>query len=260
MCMPTMVPTPLSASFSRIFFGPSVPPVMSTQTLPARAVPLLSPMYGPAPFIAAMRYSGISRSAFCTSSMSLRLVLGEVRRQVVDDQVVGRRVRREEGDVEQTRHVDRLVVVERHEPTLDLVHALADELLPRLDRDAERRPDVGLDGHDVVELRETPALGVVRVDGVDRHALLAQAIGEDELARVHVDAAEDRRDLGLGVAPVDAGVVERVLQLLGVGQRLEMVRQLVVLAPGALEEVLDAFFAAGVDLDPHAHGGLVDLA
>ncbi len=51
--------------------GPSVPPVMSTHTLPARAPGLLLPMYGPAPFCAAMRYSGMSRSAFCTSSISV---------------------------------------------------------------------------------------------------------------------------------------------------------------------------------------------
>ena len=63
MCMPTIVPTPVSASFSMTFFGPSVPPVMSTQTLPARLLGVLSPMYGPAPFCAAMRYSGISSSA-----------------------------------------------------------------------------------------------------------------------------------------------------------------------------------------------------
>ena len=57
------------------FLGPSVPPVMSTQILPARDPPPLLPMYGPAPFCAAMRYSGISSSAFCTSSMVLGFFL-----------------------------------------------------------------------------------------------------------------------------------------------------------------------------------------
>ena len=79
---------------------------------------LLLPMYGPAPFCAAMRYSGTSSSAFCTSSMSLRLALGEVLVQVLHDQVVGGRVRREERDAEQARDVDRLVVVDGHEAAL----------------------------------------------------------------------------------------------------------------------------------------------
>ena len=49
MCMPTMVPTPASASFSMTCIGPSVPPVMSTQILPARRSGCSSPTYGPAP-------------------------------------------------------------------------------------------------------------------------------------------------------------------------------------------------------------------
>ena len=242
------------------FLGPSVPPVMSTQILPARADGLLLPTYGPAPLCAAIRYSGISSRAFCTSSMSFGSRSSKYLDEEVDHEVVGRRVRREERDVEQAGDVDRLIVVDRHHAPLDLVHALADELLARLDRHAELRPDVGLDFHDVVQLREAVALGVMRVDGVDRHALLAQPVGEQDLAAVHVDAAEQGLDLGLGVADVDARVGERVRQVLRVGELLEVVGRLLVPPAGTLEVLVDALLAARVGLDAHAHGGLVDLA
>ena len=46
----------------------------------------------------------------------------------------------------------------------------------------DRGPDVGLHLHHAVELGEAPAFGMVRVDGVDRRALLAQPVGEQHLA------------------------------------------------------------------------------
>ena len=99
----------------------------------------------------------------------------------------------------------------------------------------------------------------MRVDRLDRHSLLAQAVGEDHFAGVHVDAADERRDVSVGVADVDPRVVERIGELLGVGQLLEVVGEGVVAFLRARQELVDAGLAARVGLDAHAHGGLVDL-
>ena len=189
-----------------------------------------------------------------------RLLLREILVEVVDHEVVGRGVRREEGHAEQTGRVDGLIVVERHETSAHLVHTLHDELLAGLDRHAQPGPDVGLHLHHAVELGETPAFGMVRVDRVDRHALLTQAVGEEHLAGVHVDAADERGDLRVGVAHVDARVVEGVGELFGVGKRFEVLGESVVALPRAGEELVDAGLAARVGLDAHTHGCLVDLA
>ncbi len=187
------------------------------------------------------------------------LALGEVLGQELDDQVVGGRVGGEERHAQQARRVDRLVVVDGHQAALDLVHPLADELLSGLNGHPELRPDVGLRFHHVVQLRQAETLGVVRVHGVDRHALLAQAVGEQDLAGVHVDPAEQRRDLGLWVADVDPRVGEGVRQIGLVGEGLEVGGQLLVTAARAFEMLLDTLLAARVGLDAHAHCGLVDL-
>ena len=90
-------------------------------------------------------------------------------------------------------------------------------------------------------------------------ASFAQPVGQQHFRRVHVDAAEQRRDLGVRVADVDARVAERVGEVLGISQRLEMVGKALVAALRALQELVDARAPARIGVDAHAHGGLVDL-
>ena len=101
---------------------------------------------------------------------------------------------------------------------------------------------------------------MMRVDGVDRDALLAQTVGEQHFPGVHVDAGEQRRDFRVRVADVDPRVGERIGELLGVGERLEVLWKSFAAPLGALEELVDALSAPRVSLDAHAHRGLVDLS
>ena len=90
-------------------------------------------------------------------------------------------------------------------------------------------PEVGLHVHDLVQVRVARTLGVVREDEVDRLALLAQPVGEQDLPDLHVDAHEQTADLGVGIADADARVGVRVGELLGVEERLVVGVELVVL-------------------------------
>ena len=120
-------------------------------------------------------------------------------------------------------------------------------------------PDLGLHLHHLVELGQRHALGVVRVDGVDRRALLAQPIGEQYLADVHVDATDECLDLGVGITDVDARVDVRIGQLFVVEDLFEVVGKLLVAASRQRERLLDLVAPARIVVDAHAHRGVVDL-
>ena len=167
---------------------------------------------------------------------------------------------RKERDVEQRSGVDGLIDVHRHEAPPHFDAALVHDRLANVDRHAPRLPHFGLHLHDAVELGERHALGVMGVDGVDVAALFAQAVGEQHLTDVHVDAGDDRRDLGVALADVDAGVDVRVGQLFAVEDVLEVVGKLLEAARGHGERTRDALAAAGIGFDPHADRRLVHLS
>ncbi len=260
MCMPTMVPTPWSASFSMIGTGPSVPPVMSTHTLPARLPAFSSTTYGPAPLAAATRYSGTSNRARRTSSTSSGSRSSRKRlRKVVTRLSVG--VWAEKNGMSSSRAASiawSTFIGMKRRRTSTRRSSMTDS--PTLIGTPQVSQTSACISMTPIELGERHALGVMGVDGVDAAALLAQAVGEQHLADVHVDAGDERGDLGVAVADVDARVDVRVGQLLLVEDRLEVVGKRLVAAPGHGERALDALAAPGIGLDPHADRGLVHLS
>ena len=91
-------------------------------------------------------------------------------------------------EAEQPGRVDGPAVVDREDAALDLADPLVHELFGDGDVDAEGGQEVGLEPHDLGELGQGDALGMVGDDEVDLLAAVpVEGVGEEDLADFHVD-------------------------------------------------------------------------
>ena len=256
--MQTTVPTSVRESFSKASFDPSVPPVMSTSTLPQR---FFSAPHDDLRGNAEARRVAVFRDLqqqLDHRADRLRLLGVEDPLQVRDHLVVPRRVHAHERQAEQARGVDGAGVVQRQQPAGDLADAGVEQRLRRRDRHADRVQDVGLHPHHVAELGQRAPLGVVGEHEI-QPPLLAQPVREHQLADLHVDADDDRLHLGLRRAVENARVGVGVRQALEIEERAILLLELVVLLLGRGEFLLDPLFPARVRVAPRLHRGAVDV-
>jgi hypothetical protein len=96
----------------------------------------------------------------------------------------------EEGDIEEDGHIDGPGVVAGHDPALHLLDSTLQDPFGHRDGNPEFVEDISLHPHDLIERGQRATLRMVGEDEIDLLPLLSQAISQQHLPHLHVDAGQ----------------------------------------------------------------------